>query len=97
MGMGRAQHDGVRQPLKGKIVEIAALAGQEALILAPLGRIADPGAGRHGASLLPAFRCRSRRSRDDPHYSSWPGSSRPSTSRRKHVDPRDKLRDDDWG
>ncbi len=57
MGMRRAQHDGVRHPRKGQIVEIAALAGQKTQILAPFGRVADPGAGCHGLSLLhPASR-----------------------------------------
>ena len=43
MGMRRAQHDGVGQPLEAQVVEIGALAGDEARILAPPRRIADAG------------------------------------------------------
>ena len=41
MRVRRAQHDRMRQPVKGEIVEIAAAPGQETRILAPLGRVAD--------------------------------------------------------
>ena len=34
MGMRRAQHDGVGQPIEAQVVEIGALAGDEARILA---------------------------------------------------------------
>jgi hypothetical protein len=47
MCVGRAQHDGMRQTLKGKIVEIAAAAGKEAQILPALGPIADNRTDRH--------------------------------------------------
>ena len=47
MRVGRAQHDGMRQALESKIIEIAALAGKEAQILPALGPIADNRTDRH--------------------------------------------------
>ena len=41
MGVRRAQHDGMRQAVEAQIVEIGAVAGDEARILPAPGRIAD--------------------------------------------------------
>ena len=43
VGMRRAQHDGVGQPIEAQVVEIGALAGDEARILAAPWRCADSG------------------------------------------------------
>jgi hypothetical protein len=42
MGMGRAHEDGATQFLERQVVEIGALAGDEARVLAPLRGGADP-------------------------------------------------------
>jgi hypothetical protein len=43
--MGRAQDDGVGQPIEAEIVEIGAMAGDEARIFAASWRIPDTGVG----------------------------------------------------
>src|SRR5690348_979758 len=45
MGMRRAQDRRPREPVEAQVVEIGAASGDEARILAPLGRVAD---GRDG-------------------------------------------------
>ncbi len=59
MRMRRAQHDRVGQAVKSEIVEIGAMPGQKAQILAALGPVAD--AGAHLAHLTPFLLVNSER------------------------------------
>ena len=62
--MRRAQHDGMGQPLECQVVEIGAVSGDEARILATPGRLAHP-LDRHvrNVSAFWAWRFSSHQSR----------------------------------